>query len=236
MVRRSLNELNSMVRSLSAASLMMSESTNDDNERRIEAVPAIKSSSSVSPEQAVNQFLMEIQAGAFRSAVLATRNEAEALDLVQDAMLRWVKSKYDQKPPAEWKPLFFRTLQNRIRDWQRRSILTWRIFYQPPAPTEDSDDDLDMAYLQKPQYGENELEDQLSDSQFSKQLVDALRNLPGRQREVFVLRTWQGLSTRETAVVMGCGEGSVMTHLSRAHNNLREQLQSFNRFNDDAEN
>lgn len=173
---------------------------------------------------ALNAFLLEVQSGAFRMAVLATRSEAEALDLVQDAMFRWVK-RYQDKPQTEWKPLFFRVLQNRIRDWQRRSILGSRIFASNTATDEDGSDDLATVEYAGP---ESDAPDAIAiDGEFSKALVGALRELPKRQREAFVLRSWQGLSTREAATAMGCGEGSVMTHLSRAHQALRCHLSAW---------
>jgi RNA polymerase sigma-70 factor (ECF subfamily) len=178
-----------------------------------------------SREQQINDFLLAVQTGALRAAVLATRCQAEAMDLVQDAMLRWVKSRYDERPADEWRPLFFRVLQNRIRDWQRRSILTGRIFSKP---TDDEGEGLDISAIASLEVNHSPLpEQQLGHHQFSQALIVALRSLPRRQREVFVLRTWQGLSTKETAVAMGCGEGSVMTHLSRAHHRLRDLLKEF---------
>jgi RNA polymerase sigma-70 factor (ECF subfamily) len=173
---------------------------------------------------ALNAFLLDVQTGAFRIAVLATRSEAESLDLVQDSMLRWVR-RYRDKPEAEWKPLFFRVLQNCIRDWQRRSILTGRIFASPSSMQNHDDDSFeDGAAIEYAGPESAAPDSKATDHQFSKALIEALRELPKRQREAFVLRTWQGLSTRETAVAMGCGEGSVMTHLSRAHKALRCQL------------
>ena len=139
-------------------------------------------------------------------------------------MLRWVK-RYRDKPEDEWKPLFFRVLQNCIRDWQRRSILTSRIFPNPlPKPRHDDESFEDCAALEFAGPESAAPDSQAIDHQFSKALIAALRELPKRQREAFVLRTWQVLSTRETAAAMGCGEGSVMTHLSRAHKALRCQL------------
>ena len=174
---------------------------------------------------ALNAFLLEVQTGAFRMAVLATRSEAEALDLVQDAMLRWVK-RYRDKPQTEWKPLFFRVLQNRIRDWQRRSILGSRIFLSTQAPQDDESTE-DAATMEYAGPESDTPDSKAANGEFSKALIGALRELPKRQREAFVLRTWQGLSTRETAAAMGCGEGSVMTHLSRAHQALRCHLSAW---------
>ena len=194
--------------------------------KHLSAVPERNHSNpQLSVEQRINGFLQTVQNGAFRAAVLATRNEAEALDLVQDAMMRWASSEYAQKPEEEWKPLFFRILQNRIRDWQRRSILSFKIFMQ--KPTKPSEDELDLCITEQFPSELAVPDQQLSNHQFSEALIAALRDLPARQREAFVLRSWQGLSTRETATAMGCGEGSVMTHLSRAHHALRKPLEAF---------
>lgn len=182
-----------------------------------------------STSKQVNQFLRSVQSGAFRAALLATHHETEALDLVQDAMLRWIASEYNKKPTQEWKPLFFIVLRNRIRDWQRRSILTLRLFH---SNTHQVDEDGWMLSLtDSTATGERLPEQILTDQEFSRALISALDKLPARQRETFILRTWQGLSTRETAMVMGCSEGSVMTQLSRAHSCLQQKLKQFNQDN-----
>ena len=173
----------------------------------------------------VDLFLQEVQSGAFRAALLVTHNETEALDLVQDAMLRWVTSDYDKKPMDEWKPLFFQVLRNRIRDWQRRSILTFRLFRSNAGQI--GEDDWALSIIDAVSSNELSPDQALVRQQFSHALMNALGQLPARQREAFVLRIWQGLSTREAAMVMGCSEGSVMTHLSRANHSLQQKLKVF---------
>jgi RNA polymerase sigma-70 factor (ECF subfamily) len=57
---------------------------------------------------------------------------------------------------------------------------------------------------------------QLENSQTLRVIETALKKLPARQREAFVLRYWEEMSVAETAESMGCSEGSVKTHCSRA--------------------
>jgi RNA polymerase sigma-70 factor (ECF subfamily) len=171
----------------------------------------------------IEAFLREVEARAYRIAHVNIRDRGEALDIVQDAMIRLVRG-YANRPSAEWRPLFYRILQNRIRDVQRRRIVRARVMsffggtaseeeYDPvaeaPAPT--SEDPLERAKA----------------GDMMQALEQALRNLPARQREAFTLRNFEGLDVAETAVAMSCTEGSVKTHYSRAIHRLREALADY---------
>ncbi len=157
-----------------------------------------------------------------RRAELATRDRDEALDLVQDAMLRLARS-YASRPATEWPGLFHRILVNRIRDWQRSQKLRRRLFFWTSAAghTEDGAGDATdpIENLADPQGADGAGE--LQGAQLADRLVQALLRLPARQRETFELRVWEGLSVEDTAAAMGCSAGSVKTHLSRALEALR---------------
>ena len=145
----------------------------------------------------------------------------EALDAVQDAMLKLVR-RYSSRPAAEWPPLFYRILQNGIRDWHRRQkvrnrVMVW--FGKGAA----ADDDYDITE-QAPDPAGRTPEDQLQASEALTRLEYSLHELPARQREAFMLRTFEGLDVAGTATAMGCSEGSVKTHYSRAVHTLREKL------------
>ena len=173
--------------------------------------------------QALEQFLASVERRAFRMAVIATGEREEALDIVQDAMLSLVRS-YSKKPEPEWRLLFFRILQNGIRDWGRhRSVrnrcLVWLKGFRSGGD-EFSRDPLEA--LADPG-GQTPAECFAVASSMS--ILDrALRGLPTRQQQAFLLRAWEGLSVAETASVMSCSEGTVKTHYSRAVHALREEL------------
>ena len=170
----------------------------------------------------LDRFLAEIERRAFRMAQVALRDPDDALDVVQDAMLKLARN-YAKRPSAEWRPLFYRILENGIRDLQRRRSVRKRFMTWLPGPKEDPDneaqDPLDnVADTAAP------VPEQLMQEQAMRKLESSLRELPARQREAFMLRNFEGLDVAETAQAMGCSEGSVKTHYSRAVHTLREQL------------
>lgn len=171
-------------------------------------------------QQSLNQFLSGVELKAFYMARMATGDRDEALDIVQDAMLK-LASRYANNPPGEWPPLFHRILQNRIRDWHRRKKGPLSIF-QAPLKHKERDEPFEPVdqYSPGPQQ-------QTQAEHFNRALEAALHQLPLRQQQAFLLRGWQGLSEKEAAAAMGCGVGSIKTHYSRALKKLREQLQEF---------
>jgi RNA polymerase sigma-70 factor (ECF subfamily) len=170
----------------------------------------------------LDKFLAEIERRAFRMAQIALRNADDALDVVQDAMLKLVRV-YANRPSEEWRPLFFRILQNGIRDLQRRQSVRRRLMAWMPGPREDPDEDTPNPLDNVPDGGAGQSE-RLMQEQAMERLEESLGKLPARQREAFMLRNFEGLDVAETAVAMGCSAGSVKTHYSRAVHTLREQL------------
>jgi RNA polymerase sigma-70 factor, ECF subfamily len=166
-----------------------------------------------------DRFLREVEARAFRIAVVTIRDPDEALDVVQDAMIRLANA-YRRRPRDEWRPLFYRILQNRVRDWHRRRAVRTRILGFFTGADEEGNDPL--AAAPAPSH-ENPLERVAAEETLAA-LGVALRRLPERQREAFVLRNFEGLDVAETALAMGCSQGSVKTHHSRAVARLRELL------------
>ena len=170
----------------------------------------------------LDRFLAEIERRAFRMAQIALRDPDDALDVVQDAMLKLVRS-YATRPPAEWRPLFYRILENGIRDLQRRRTVRGRLMSWLPGPKEDPDgeaqDPLEAVAADVPDAPEL-----LMQGEAMVQLEKSLRALPARQREAFMLRNFEGLDVAGTARAMGCSEGSVKTHYSRAVHTLRAAL------------
>ncbi len=170
----------------------------------------------------LDRFLAEIERRAFRMAQVALRDPDDAMDVVQDAMLKLARS-YAGRPSAEWRPLFYRILQNGIRDLQRRRSVRKRFMVWLPGPREDPDNEAQDP-LDNVADGGTPVPEQLMQAEAMQQLEASLRGLPARQREAFMLRNFEGLDVAETASAMGCSEGSVKTHYSRAVHTLREQL------------
>jgi RNA polymerase sigma-70 factor (ECF subfamily) len=171
--------------------------------------------------RALNQFLAGVELKAFKIAQAALRHEDDALDTVQDAMLQLARA-YAARPAHEWKPLFYRILENRIRDLQRRRTVRGRIMAWLPLRGDDEDEEPDpiaQAASTEPQPVRRlELDEAVG------ALEQALQGLPARQRQAFLLRTLEGLDVAQTALAMGCSEGSVKTHYFRAVQALRAQL------------
>ena len=175
----------------------------------------------------LSDFLAEVERRAYKQALFAVRDEQLALDIVQDAMLK-LSEKYSQRPLEELPLLFQRILQNVIRDFYRRQKV--RAMWTMPVSSllsGDADDDYDpletfevgndSASMQSPP-------DQLERAQLFALIDKALEKLPLRQREAFLLRYWEELDVAEAARIMGCSEGSVKTHCSRATHALAEML------------
>ena len=171
--------------------------------------------------RALNQFLAGVELKAFKMAQAALRHEDDALDAVQDAMLQLVRA-YAARPAEEWKPLFYRILENRIRDLQRRRTVRGRVIAWLPFRGDEGDDEPDpIAQAPSP---EPQPPRRLELDQAVAGLEKALGELPGRQRQAFLLRALEGLDVAETAAAMGCSQGSVKTHYFRALQALRAQL------------
>jgi RNA polymerase sigma-70 factor (ECF subfamily) len=171
--------------------------------------------------RALNQFLAGVELKAFKIAQAALRHEDDALDAVQDAMLQLARA-YSGRPPEEWKPLFYRILENRIRDIQRRRTVRGRIMAWLPLRADDDDEDLDPV-AQAPSLEPQPVR-RLELDEAMGALEGALARLPPRQQQAFLLRTLEGLDVAQTAQAMGCSQGSVKTHYFRAVQSLRAQL------------
>lgn len=171
----------------------------------------------------LERFLADVERKAYRMAQIGLRNEQDALDAVQDAMLQLVRS-YATRPADEWRPLFYRILENRIRDLQRRSTVRSRVMTWLPWSAGDDAPDDPVAAAPDPAPGPVA---QLQGQELMAALEVALAALPARQRQAFMLRSFDGLDVAATARAMGCGEGSVKTHHFRAVQALRARLGDF---------
>ncbi len=168
----------------------------------------------------MERFLANVERRALRIAEVAVGNRDDALDLVQEAMFGLVK-KYSHKPEAQWGALFYRILQNRIRDWYRRTQSSRRLFGWFSSKWDDDEDPVQ----QSPDTETLQPDAVVNQEQTMHRIEQLMKALPLRQQQAFLLRAWEGLSVTETAFAMRCSEGSVKTHYSRAIHRLREQLE-----------
>lgn len=195
-----------------AMSSAMGLLTTDMALERVRATPAT-----------LDAFLAHVERRAFRMAELNLRHREDAMDAVQDAMLRLVRH-YREKPAEEWPPLFWGILRRRIVDLQRRrKVRSIMVGWLGGG----HDDDGDELPRWEPAGHDPSPLDRLQDSQSYADMARVVKQLPRRQREAFMLRMLEGLDGAETAQAMGCSEGSVKTHLSRAMHYLRDQLEDW---------
>lgn len=172
-------------------------------------------------EEELNRFFAGVERRALRIAEISVRNRDDALDLVQEAMIKLVKS-YSDRTEEEWTPLFYRILQNAVRDFQRRQAVRNRVMVWFGGSSKDDSDYDPVAAAPDPAALVPERE--LANAEAMSELEIAIGELPRRQREAFMLRTFEGLDVKDTALAMGVSDGSVKTHYSRAVRSLREQL------------
>ena len=180
--------------------------------------------------QEIAAFLAEVERRAFKQAMFAVRDEDAALDIVQDAMLK-LTEKYSAKPREELPMLFQRILQNTIHDHFRRQKVrsTWTVLLSAFGDKGEKDEDYDPLETLPAKSDSNATIDpaaQFEQGQIVGIIEQALARLPARQREAFLLRYWEELDVAETAAAMGCSEGSVKTHCSRAVHALAEMLKT----------
>ena len=178
--------------------------------------------------QELSDFLRSVEQRAFKQAVYAVRDDDAALDIVQDAMIK-LAEKYGDRPAAELPLVFTRILQNRIHDWFRRQKVrnTWVTLFSNMGKKNDENEDFDpLESLSAPDDSEIHQDgaQTLERSQLLQSLESEISKLPVRQREAFLMRYWDELSITETAKAMGCSEGSVKTHCSRATQSLAKAL------------
>ncbi|MDR2001088.1 MAG: RNA polymerase sigma factor [Zoogloeaceae bacterium] len=175
----------------------------------------------------LSDFLAGVERRAFRQAMFAVRDEDAALDIVQDAMLR-LSEKYSGRPAGELPLIFQRILQNTIRDFYRRQKVrsAWTTLLSAFSPGDDEDAD-PLETLPVAEYSPlGNPQGDLEQAQTIAAIEQEIGKLPPRQREAFLLRYWEELDIAETAAVMGCSEGSVKTHCSRATHTLAAALEA----------
>ena len=180
-------------------------------------------------DKELSDFLKSVEKRAFKRAVYAVRDDDAALDIVQDTMIR-LSEKYADRPPAELPLLFQRILSNATMDWFRRQRVRNSVM-QNMSDFESGADDGDFDLLESLEsmdgaLGAESAADTVGRAQILLTIEQQVAQLPARQREAFVLRYWEEHDVAETASVMGCSEGSVKTHCSRAVHALAKALRA----------
>lgn len=180
-------------------------------------------------EKELSDFLVEVERRAFKHAAYAVRKDEAALDIVQDSMIK-LAEKYGDRPVSELPLLFQRILQNTILDYFRREKVrnTWVSLFsslKPDVEDPEAYDPLETLEIEDDRATESS-EDQVSRAQVLAVIDEEVQKLPTRQREAFLLRYWEDLDVAETAAAMGCSEGSVKTHCSRATHALAQALKA----------
>ena len=178
-------------------------------------------------DKELNDFLRTVDRRAFKRTAYLVRDDDGALDIVQDAMIK-LAEKYADRPAAELPLLFQRILSNATMDWFRRKKVRNALFSNmsdfESGDGEDNFDLLEMLESQDGALGTLSAADEVSREQILQAIEKEVAQLPARQREAFLLRYWEELDVAETAEVMGCSQGSVKTHCSRAVHALAKSL------------
>jgi RNA polymerase sigma-70 factor (ECF subfamily) len=180
-------------------------------------------------DQELASFLKSVEKRAFKRTAFTVRNDDAALDIVQDAMIR-LAERYGDRPAEELPLVFQRILSNATMDWFRRQKVRNALFSNL-SDFESAGDDADFDLLESlasadGSLGSESAADSVARSQTLKMIEKEIAELPGRQREAFLLRYWEEFDVAETAEAMGCSEGSVKTHCSRAVHSLAKALKA----------
>ena len=176
--------------------------------------------------QELSDFLEQVERRAFKQTVYAVRDDHVAQDIVQDAMLK-LAEKYADKPVNEYPMLFQRILQNTTKDfWRRQKVRNmWTTLLSSFGSNSDDGEERDPLDTIDVEDDSDNPTALLERSQTMALIEKAIQKLPSRQREAFVLRYWEEMDVAETANVMGCSQGSVKTHCSRAVHSLAALLE-----------
>ena len=203
----------------------------DDIIRRVirEGAPSL-SAPTLATDKELSDFLKSVEKRAFKRTAFAVRDDDSALDIVQDSMIR-LAEKYVDRPPAELPLLFQRILSNATMDWFRRQKVRNAVVHNFSEFGGSSEEDGDFDILEmldgiEGNVGTESASDSVSRDQILQLIEQEVGELPARQREAFLLRYWEELDVAETASVMGCSEGSVKTHCSRAVHALAKALKA----------
>jgi len=197
--------------------------------RRVSDAGTAPRTPALASDKELADFLQSVETRAFKRSVYHVRDQEAALDIVQDSMLR-LSEHYGDRPADELPMLFQRILSNCTLDWFRRQKTRNALFSNMSdfeSAGEDGDFDLLEALVVNDGSQRTEsAEDSTSRGEILHQIEIEIQELPTRQREAFLMRYWEEMDVAETAAAMGCSEGSVKTHCSRAVRALATALKA----------
>ena len=175
----------------------------------------------------LSDFLAAVERRAYKQALFACRDDQAALDAVQEAMMK-LAEKYAARPAAELPLLFQRILQNAIRDHFRRQKVRsgWISLLSSLVAEDEAESDALDRLASHRDSAPGGPQESLEQAQSLAIIEQEIGKLPARQRQAFLLRYWEEMDISETAQVMGCSEGSVKTHCSRAAHALAAALEA----------
>ena len=183
--------------------------------------------SQLATELELSEFLKSVEKRAFKRSVYHVRNDDAALDIVQDSMMKLAEH-YGHKSVEELPMLFQRILTNCTLDWFRRQKTQNALFSNMSDFESDSIDGefdlLETLQVSGVQEFHESTESQTDRAQTLHAIELEIQELPARQREAFLMRYWEDMDVAETAAAMGCSQGSVKTHCSRAVHALAQAL------------
>lgn len=184
-----------------------------------------KNTFSMATSKELSDFLASVERRAFKKTAYLVSDDHAALDIVQDAMMK-LAEKYPDKPATDYPKLFQRILQNTTRDhWRRQKVRNvWTALFSSFSGKNEEGELSDPLEVIGAESENDNPTTQLAQKQTIAIIEKALENLPTRQREAFVLRYWDERGVAETASIMGCSDGSVKTHCSRAVKALSQAL------------
>jgi len=178
-----------------------------------------------SDELTMEQFLIQIEKKAYRMAEISIRDHGDAMDILQESMIKLV-TKYSEHPCEQWKPLFYKILNNKITDWHRHQKVKNLLFFWKSDKADNLDESLDPIDNIEDQFsGQKAPVEALEQLQQQEVVIESLLRLSVKQQQCFILRSWEGMSVADTALAMGCSQGSVKTHYSRAIAKLKHTLE-----------
>jgi len=166
--------------------------------------------------QKLDAFFRDCQKQAYSIAYVSVKNKSDSLDIVQNTMMAFIKY-YQTKPEDQWRPLFYKVLQNKINDHFRSKKRWFNLFSHTNEEIEDPITEINENRRDSPNKN-------FENNEINIHVSQAISQLPERQRQAVVYRLWQGFSVKETADIMKISQGSIKTHLSRALSNLKGQL------------
>ena len=156
----------------------------------------------------------------YRSALRMTRNEFDASDLVQEAVVKAYRHFEQFQQGTNFKAWIFKIMINTfINDYRKKSK-------EPPMTDFASVEPIYEEIRQEPHSFNIEDLDSLKEK-LSDEVTEALDRLPSEYRVVFLMAVLEDFSYQEISDLLNCPIGTIMSRLYRARKMLREELWNY---------